>query len=145
MKVTRAFEKYKTLVYESLRFGSVGAAATVVHLGVAWLAVRSVGMRPLAGNLVGYIPALILSYLGHAFWTFKRRGNHARSFAKFWVVSIGTFFLSILTILVMVSWQGWAIEWALLINLFVLPLSSWLLNRIWVFQPKDDPSAQHTN
>jgi putative flippase GtrA len=47
------------------RFSAVGAIATVVHIGVAMIAVVVAGVNPTVGATIGFLSAFIVSHIGH--------------------------------------------------------------------------------
>ena len=74
------------VIREMLRFGTVGAGATLVHLIVAWVANRVGGIPPFAANACGFAAAFSASYLGHFYWTFGRQGGHGRYLPRFVII-----------------------------------------------------------
>ena len=56
----------RELVREILRFATVGAGATLVHLIVAWIANRAGGVPPYAANACGFVAAFSRSGSGKA-------------------------------------------------------------------------------
>jgi putative flippase GtrA len=89
-----------------IKFGVVGCLATLVHLGVLAFSVQVLSIPPMAGNVVAFCVAFIVSYLGQTLWTFADRNHdHAGSgsvgrflsvqvFSNF-VLNQGLFFLLI--------------------------------------------------
>ena len=124
----------KELIAQLGRFGAVGIAATLIHLGVAWIAARVFGAAPFAANALGFSVAFACSYLGHFYWTFGQRSGHPVRLPRFIVVSGFGFALTNLIVWVVVSLGGHAFEFALLAILFAVPLSTWVLSRFWAFR-----------
>ena len=122
------------LVREVLRFGTVGAGATLVHLIVAWIANRAGGMPPYAANACGFFAAFTLSYLGHFYWTFGRQAGHTRHLPRFVIVAGIGYALTNLIIWVVVDRAGYPFEAALGTILVAVPASTWALSRIWAFR-----------
>jgi putative flippase GtrA len=76
-------------------FVAVGCAAASTHLGVVALAVELAGLAPLAANVVGFGVAFLVSFGGHARWTFPiapERFAAARS--RFFAVALTGFVLN---------------------------------------------------
>jgi putative flippase GtrA len=78
---------------ELARFGSVGALAYVVDLGVFNL-IRlsdSLGHKPLTAKVVSVAVATLVAWLGNRYWTFaaRRRQERGRELAGFVVVNVG--------------------------------------------------------
>lgn len=122
------------LVREVLRFASVGAGATLVHLVVAWLANRVAGQEPFVANGCGFLAAFTLSYLGHFYWTFGRQAGHARHLPRFVVVAGLGYALTNLIVWAVTVRGGYPFEAALAVILVAVPASTWLLARIWAFR-----------
>ncbi len=119
-----------------VRFGIAGGLATALYTMV---------YSPLAGfkitseqvaNLCGYLVAMGSGYLMHSKWSFRGHGAEASQTTwRFFVVSlvslgINTFFVWLLTDDAMLHGPWW---WPLLPILFVTPLVTFALNRLWVF------------
>lgn len=123
----------RALLSQLLRFASVGVLATVLHLAVAWIAVRGAGLAPLAGNACGFAAAFLCSYLGHFYWTFGQRDGHPVRLPRFLVASgIGFTMTTLITYLN--ERAGLPYEIALIVILAVVPLGTWALSRFWVFR-----------
>lgn len=80
---------------ELARFGSVGAVAFVVDLGLFNLLRFGPGdlldHKPLTAKVVSVAVATLVSWLGNRYWTFsaRRTANHVRELLGFAVVNIG--------------------------------------------------------
>lgn len=122
------------LLREALRFATVGAGATLVHLVVAWLANRGVGFEPFTANACGFLAAFALSYLGHFYWTFGRQAGHSRHLPRFVVVALVGYALTNVVVWAIAIRAGLPFEAALAVILVVVPASTWLLARIWAFR-----------
>jgi putative flippase GtrA len=57
-------------------FIAVGSAAALIHLTVVALLVEILGLRPLAANVIGFLVAFLVSFGGHARWTFPLSAEH---------------------------------------------------------------------
>ena len=121
-------------IQEFMRFGAVGAGATLVHLIVAWLANRLGGLPPYFANACGFAVAFSFSYLGHFYWTFGRQAGHARHLPRFLIVAGFGYALSNVIIWAVVDRAGWPFEAALGVMLVAVPTTTWLLSRIWAFR-----------
>jgi putative flippase GtrA len=62
---------------EMIKFGIVGGLGTVVDLGGAALLQGKYHVEPLAAKAVSVSLAMVLTYLGSRFWTFKERENQS--------------------------------------------------------------------
>jgi putative flippase GtrA len=122
------------LIREVMRFGTVGAGATLVHLIVAWIANRAGGAPPFAANACGFVAAFTLSYLGHFYWTFGRQAGHARHLPRFVIVASFGYALTNLIIWIVTATAGYPFEASLGVILVAVPSATWLLSRIWAFR-----------
>ena len=127
--------------------GVVGQLARFAVAGGITTALYTAVYSPLAGfkltseqvaNLAGYLVAVVTGYVIHSRWSFRghgRRDNAARTTSRFFVVSLvsyglNTFWVWLLTDDAMLHGPWW---WPLAPILFVTPLATFLLNRLWVF------------
>lgn len=67
---------------QALRYGATGALNTLVGLAVIY-GCLALGIGDVAANVAGYAVGLALSYFLNARWTFRFRGDHARSLPRF--------------------------------------------------------------
>lgn len=120
-----------------IRFGIAGGITTGLYTLV---------YSPLAGfkitseqvaNVCGYLVAMASGYLLHGKWSFRGHGGEAKNTSwRFFLVSLvsygmNTFFVWVLTDDAMLNGAWW---WPLIPVLFVTPLLTFALNRIWVFK-----------
>lgn len=71
-----------------MTFAGVGGAATVTHYLSALAANTLAGATPLEANVSGYLCAVMVSYFGHALFTFRRPVLLARQFTRFLTISL---------------------------------------------------------
>ncbi|MFM7463755.1 MAG: GtrA family protein [Actinomycetota bacterium] len=78
---------------ELMRFGSVGALAYIVNLGLFNLLVHfpisPLDDRPVTGSLLAGIVSILVAYFGNRFWTWKDRPRRAmsREIALFFIIN----------------------------------------------------------
>lgn len=121
-----------------LRFGSVGAAATLVHVLLYMLLVGVGGLSPVFSNLVAFSIAVVVSFSGHANWTFRNeyRTRSSRShvlFTRFVISAVLGLLLNTVFVYVLVTTLGLDYVWAIPCFVLLTPLLLYLLNRLWVF------------
>ncbi|WP_304451799.1 GtrA family protein [Nocardiopsis sp. YSL2] len=63
------------LARELGRFGSVGAMAYVVQIGVTNLLWEVAGAEALTGQLIGTLCSIAVAFVGNRFWTFRERAR----------------------------------------------------------------------
>lgn len=117
-----------------LRFGVVGASGYMVNLSVFALIVSKAGVDYRAGAALAFLTAVTNNFIWNRRWTFRvRRGPIPHQAARFLVVSVGAFLLSlaVLELLVSVSGSGELLAQATAVAL-VMP-ANFLGNRLWTF------------
>lgn len=78
---------------ELMKFGSVGAIAYIVNLGLFNLLVHfpisPLDDRPVTGSLLAGIVSILVAYFGNRFWTWKDRPRRAmsREIALFFIIN----------------------------------------------------------
>ncbi|MEH2483589.1 putative flippase GtrA [Nitrobacteraceae bacterium AZCC 2146] len=133
-----------TEFWRLVRFSLVGGIATGVYLLAALIAVEAAGASPMVGATVGFCASFVVSYIGHFRFTFAVPGRYRDYVVKFAVSSLVSFLISTLamwlaTKLLMIDYRI-----ALIAIAIIIPISSYLVNRFWVFlHPADTaPSGQ---
>jgi putative flippase GtrA len=75
MVVGEAYKRIRDLVPELLKFGVVGAIGAVVDLGGTAVLHGPGGIGPLTAKAIAVCVAMVVTYLGSRFWTFRHRQN----------------------------------------------------------------------
>jgi putative flippase GtrA len=121
------------------RFSVVGAVATVVHIGVAMIAVAAAGANPTVAAMIGFTAAFAVSYFGHFRFTFAASGRHRDYLLKFAVSSLASLVLSTGMVWVATAILGIDYKPSLIALAVIVPVCNYLVNRFWVFlQPGAD-------
>lgn len=120
--------------YQASRFFGVGGMATFTHVTAAYLATLAFPIPPLGANLVGFVCAVGVSYFGNFYWTFGKRTEHSRHFARFAVSSIICFLLSNGIVFVTTTLLKWRFEAALFLIVMAIPPLSFSLAKFWAFR-----------
>jgi putative flippase GtrA len=115
------------------KFGVVGVFATAIHTSVALLVLHR-GFSPFAANVTGFLTAFGFSFLGQSLWTFGMRTRRKRAAVRFFVVAVSSFLFSNVA-LGAAKASGLLPDWlSLLIAIGVIPISNFLLGRLWAFR-----------
>jgi putative flippase GtrA len=83
------YERFRQLVHEAAKFGTVGAIAFLTAtVGTNLLHFRA-GMGPLTSNVIATIAGTFVSFLGNRYWTFRHRegSTMVREYAVFFVLN----------------------------------------------------------
>ena len=120
-----------------VRFAVAGGVTTGLYTlvysplaGLGWTSEQ-------VANFAGYLVAVVSGYLLHSRWSFRGHGAGVGETAgKFLAVSLfsygaNTFWVWLLTDDAVGAGPWW---WPLVPILFVTPLATFLLNRLWVFR-----------
>ena len=81
-------QRFAELIPELAKFGLVGLTGSVVDLGGAAYLHGAVGLGPLVSKALSISAAIVVTYLGSRFWTFRHRVNQA-------LVREGTLFVAL--------------------------------------------------
>ena len=124
----------RPLVQQVPLFAVVGGLATLTHVAFALAARKLAGLTPLEANLVGYLAAVGVSYLGNARFTFRRAVLHGPQFVRFVVVSLAGLALTQGLTWLLVERLGWPFWAGLGVVAVAVPALSFVLQRIWAFR-----------
>ena len=115
------------------RFSIVGVVATVLHIGVAMIAVAAMGANPTVAAMIGFTAAFAVSYFGHFRFTFAAPGRHRDYLLKFAVSSLASLVLSTGMVWVATAILGIDYKPSLIALAVIVPVGNYLVNRFWVF------------
>ena len=117
-----------------LKFGLVGLFATLTYYSSA-IFLREVlqGFSILVTNVFAYCIAMIVSYAGHYFWTYKAQGNHGATIAKY---IISALFGSALNSTIVYICMRFSMQYksAMLVAIILVPAVAYVINKKWVFR-----------
>lgn len=131
-------EEHREVVGQLVRFGLTGGFVTLLYAIVYSPLAKYHVVTPQIANLAGYFVAMVTGYVLHSRWSFRGHGtrdNTARTTSRFFIVSLvslgmNSLFVFVLTAHNMLAGPWW---WPLVPILFVTPLVTFSLNRLWVF------------
>ena len=141
----RVGEREREVLGQVIRFGIAGGITTGLYALVYWpiatymphLLHVTRGAWPMAGNVLGYLAAMLSGYWLHSSWSFRghgERGDLARTGGRFFAVSLVSFVVNSVWVWGLTGpWLHGPTWWPLVPILFVTPLISFALNRFWVF------------
>ena len=112
----------------------VGLFATLTYYSSA-ISLREVlyGFSIMVTNLIAYCIAMIVSYAGHYFWTYKAQGNHGATIAKYIVSALfGSALNSTIVYICMRSSMQY--KSAMIVAIVLVPAAAYVINRRWVFR-----------
>ncbi len=123
-------------VAQFIRFGLTGGFLTGLYAVIYW-PLGTFVMPPIYANFIAYPVSIATGYVIHSRWSFRghgRRDNLARRSGRFVIASLvglalNSAFVWILTG-PLVHGPTW---WPLIPIVFLTPLATFALNRLWVF------------
>lgn len=124
------------LILQIGRFGIVGALATVVHVTTAYFFHYVIGFAPLNANVIAFLVAWVVAYLGHFSWTFEGRSSHGISVQRFAMVSLMALMLNQLIVWLVNERLGQPFYAALIAVVLVVPLTSFAASKFWTFRDR---------
>ncbi|MEO1920161.1 MAG: GtrA family protein [Paracoccaceae bacterium] len=116
-----------------LTFGFVGVAASILHFITAVVTMRVFGAPILLANLIGFIVAFGLSYVGHYKWTFQSSENHKVSVPKFAITAVTGYLINNVVLIILISLTGVEHSVFILIAIAVSAAVVYLISSRWIF------------
>lgn len=120
-----------------LTFGSVGLAATAVHVLAFVTLIELTATSPLLANLLAFALAVLVSFGGHRRWTFRPEAADLRdpkaALLKFIMVALLGLTLNSAAVYLIVELLELPYWYALLVMVGIVPLIVFLISKHWVF------------
>lgn len=124
----------RPLLGQILRFAAVGILATLSHVCLGLILAECIDLPVFWANLLAFCNALVISYFGNRRLTFAYRGSALSTFGRFTTVATLCLLLNQTIVFLMVGMAGFSYRLALILVVSIIPLSSFILNRTWVFK-----------
>ena len=126
-----------TLLRQLFSFGVVGIAATLSHVGVAWLLIEGTAINAYAANALGALAAFMVSFLGNANFTFTTNRSLWSSARRYvWVSLLSLTLTSI--ILALTRHYSLSTFAYVVAVLMIVPPATFLSAKIWAFSSVAD-------
>lgn len=116
------------------RYAVVGVINTAAHFITTALLVELAILTPVPASAVGFIAAVLIAFFLNRHWTFGTTDKPVERLLKFVVVSLFGLLLNTLIMYVVVESLAVHYLWGLLLVIFVVPPSNFLLNFFWSFK-----------
>lgn len=117
-----------------VRFALVGSSALLIH----WFTVVSlvpVGMFPLLANVVGFMMAFLMSYVGHSYWTFLSPATvHRQCLPRFFLVALCGFILNETLYFLLLTYSDLGYQKSLIVVLGLVSFFTFTLSKKWAFK-----------
>lgn len=122
------------MLRQLIRFGGVGGLATLTHVIVALAAQHWLPVSVQQANLLGFLAAVALSYVGHARFTFRAPVGSAAQVRRFAFLSLLGLATSSGTVWLVDTVLGLGFKLAMAIVAVLVPAATFLAMRLWVFR-----------
>lgn len=120
-----------------VRFLAVGGGVTAIHVIVCLIVAGEFDFKPEVANFVGYTCAVMVSYLGHSFYTFDSKNAHTFQVPRFAFLSLMGLLVSSLITYVVCTTLGKSLFTAMVITTFTVPLVTYIGAKFWVFSKSE--------
>ena len=116
------------------RFGVVGVGATATHMATAVLCVELAGLSPELATTIGMGASMGVSYFGHQMFTFGVKADHRTYLPRFLVSTVIAYLLNVGLVALITEGLRQPYQLGLAVVAVVIPLSNYLIGRLWVFE-----------
>lgn len=121
------------ILHQMAKFGLVGIAATGVHLAIG-LVLIDAGWHPLVANIVAFITAFCISFVGHFGCSFAdQRPDPRTAFRRFAFVAFGGFAVNETILSVLIFTKATGDPFALAVATLSAAAVTYLLSKHWAF------------
>ncbi len=120
--------------FELVRFATVGASGYVVNLAVFAAAVHALDLDYRLAAVLAFLVAVGNNFFWNRHWTFRARDGHAGfQAARFFVVSVGAFLVSLAVLELMVAGFDSPEVLAQAVAIVVATPFNFVGNKLWSF------------
>lgn len=117
-----------------IQFGIVGIGATGVHILVAIILLTLTSIPALAANLVAFLSAFGISFVGNYFWTFRSSISLRKAMGRFLTISFCAITLNSLLMAILLHLEYFPPVTTAIISAGIVPIITFLASRLWGFQ-----------
>lgn len=118
---------------ELAKFASVGVLNTVVGLAIIYSLKWALLWGDVAANLTGYFICIGFGFVLNGRWTFGKSALNTRELVGYFLVAGVAYLMNLTAVLASIEVLNLAGDWAQLVGVPVFTLTSYLLNKIFVF------------
>ncbi len=115
------------------RFAITGGGTTLIHVMLAISLHEYLSVSAFTSNLIAFLVAWFLSYLGNFYWTFDGLSQHRQTILPFMALSIFGFLLNQSIVAIATLYLEWSLQSALIIVVLTVPLFSFLASKAFIF------------
>ena len=130
-------DERRVLIGQIVRFGLTGLFLTVAVAGAYWAVAEFLGIAPMVSMTLVYLTFTGIGYLLHSRFSFAGHGSRDNApvrTARFFTVNTLGFLSNQFFVWLLVYRMGGPTWWPVIPIIFVTPLLTFTLNRVWVFK-----------
>ena len=130
--LTKSIAKNRSTI---VKFLSIGGVATLTHASVYYILIELMHLMPQLANLIGFIVAFSVSYVGQRRWVFGHVivNNEFIAKLKFCISSLVSLAINALWVEVTIQVFGLSPEYSIIGIVFITPIIIFLILKLWVF------------
>lgn len=121
-----------------MRYGVVGATATITHILLVLAMVERGGLNALPATVLSFLIAFNISYFGARAWAFEAKGQHRDHLPRYFATAILGLALNAGIIGILHTVLGLDYRLALGVVVVSVPAITFLLSRYWVFRERTE-------
>lgn len=129
-------------IYTAVRYGLVGLLGTGLHFGTVIALVEWARLDPVPASALGFLLALVVSYILNRAWTFRSRRRGRRQFLAYAAVSLLGLGLNSAIMFLTVHVLRWNYLYGQALVVAVVPVVNYLLNLRWTFRDTEKESCR---
>lgn len=118
---------------ELIKFASVGVLNTVIGLAIIYSLKWYLHWGDASANLVGYMVCIALGFMLNGRWTFGKSALNSRHLLGYLLVAAAAYLMNLFIVLMSIRVLDVPGDYAQLVGVPVFTLTSFLLNKMFVF------------
>jgi putative flippase GtrA len=126
------------------RFGVVGLGATLVYLGASSILFEIFCLPAVASSVIGQAISALVSYFGHAAYSFRVDSNHSFYLIRFLIILALTFVINAVITWLFTSVLQISSQITFVVVTILIPVANYIGNRLWVFHLGIDRRLEQT-
>ena len=120
-----------------MRYAVVGVIGTVLHIGSLIGLVEWFNVDVVVSSVIGFIFALLVSYVLNRVWVFKSNRKHGPAMTRYVLVSLTGLSLNVGIMYLIADILHWWYGWGVGIVVIVVPITNFILNYSWSFSSEN--------
>lgn len=128
------------LLFQFVRFLSVGAVATVAHFAVLISLVQIFDSNPVIASVFGFAISALLNYFLNYHYTFNSVQPHTATLPRFVIIALIGMILNTAAMTIQVNTLGFHYLIAQVVTTIVVLVWNFTGNRLWTFEHRESQS-----